>query len=344
MDNLVIVNELKQKTSEYFNEIGKRTSEDYSKISRLGDELSWFDVLSVVVFGFVGGAISNNDQLKDFMDNIHTDASSNNPKTILGKLLHHKGDVIDHTTRNGEDFATYLHRLYGGHDPFSIGHGDNPFVLLCEQYGIPKGIIQAIRHLIADTFSKQGGTLPFSSFLDFKKEDGSIGNFLDEWSKEVAKGTGLNPQQVYSELFTIKAQDLTSVLITDVLVKAYVKIKTLQNPNNFFSKTGISQLKIIALLTNVLTSAIWGAAKHNGVPNLNIPAIFKLIVEIINFFVLNYKDLGKMTKEIKKFEMKVSLLEKEIYQRGESLPTYETLDEYVKEIDTQYQSFDKLFS
>jgi len=343
MDNLVIVNELKQKTSEYFNEIGKRTSEDYSKISRLGDELSWFDVLSVVVFGFVGGAISNNDQLKDFMDNIHTDASSNNPETILGKLLHHKGDVIDHTTRNGEDFATYLHRLYGGHDPFSIGHGDNPFVLLCEQYGIPKGIIQAIRHLIADTFSKQGGVLGFSSFLDFKKEDGSIGNFLDEWSKEVSKGSGLNPQQVYSELFAIKAQDITSVIITEVLVNAYVKLKHLRNKDNFFSSIGISQLKIIAYLTNVLTSATWGAAKHNGIPNLNIPAIFKLILEIIKFYVLNYKELYKITKEIEQFEKKVNLLESEVYQRGSSLQSYETMGEYVDEIDSQYESFNRMF-
>lgn len=270
MQNTLMLSELEKESLVFFTEIEHASLNDYSKLARLGDELSWFDVLSMVIFGIIGGAISNSDQLKKFMDSIHTDASSNNPKTILGKLFNHKGDYIDKVTRGGKDFATYLHRLYGGHDPFSIGHGDNPFSILVKQYGIPKGIIQAIRHLIADTFSKQGGTLPFSSFLDIKKDDGSIGNLLDEWSKEVAKGTGLNPQQVYSELFTIKAQDLTSVLITDVLVKAYVKIKTLQNPNNFFSKTGISQLKIIALLTNVLTSAIWGAAKHNGVPNLNI--------------------------------------------------------------------------
>ena len=115
----------------------------------------------MLVFGFIGGAISNSEQLKDFLDNIHTDASSNNLKTFLGKFFHHKGDNIDHTTRGGKDFASYLHRLYGGHDPFSIGHGDNPFILLVKQYGIPKGILQAVMHLVADTFSKQGNITIF---------------------------------------------------------------------------------------------------------------------------------------------------------------------------------------
>lgn len=344
MSNNLIQNELKNETALYFKRICETTSNDYSKIAYLGDELSWFDVLSMLVFGFIGGAISNSEQLKDFLDNIHTEASSDKPQTLLGKLFHHKGDKIDHTARGGKDFATYLHRLYGGHDPFSIGHGDNPFVLLVEQYGIPKGILQALRHLIADTFSKQGGTLPFSSFLDFKKEDGTIGNFLDEWSKEVAKGTGLNPQQVYSELFTIKAQDVSSVVITGVLVKAYVKIRTLQDKSKSFSKIGITQLKIIAYLTNVLTSAIWGAIKHNGVPNLNIPAIFKLIVEIIKFYILNYKELSAIKKDIEIFEKKVSTLENEVYGRGENLLTYATFDEYVSELDTQYDSFEKLLS
>ena len=109
---------------------------------------------------------------------------------------------------------------------------------------------------------------------------------------------------MYSELFTIKAQDVSSLVITDVLVKAYVKIRTLQDKSKSFSKIGITQLKIIAYLTNVLTSAIWGAIKHNGVPNLNIPTIFKLIVEIMKFYVLNYKVLNVIQKDIEEFEKK----------------------------------------
>ena len=343
MDNNLALTELKKETVLYFSQIEKSTCSDYSKIAILGEELSWFDVLSMLIFGFIGGAVSNSEKFKEFLDNIHSDASSNKPTSILGKLFHHKGDQIDHTTRDGKEFATYLHRLYGGHDPFS-NHGDNPFVLLAKQYGIPKGILQALRHLIADTFSKQGGTLPFSSFLDFKNEDGSIGNYLDEWSKEVSKGTGLNPQQVYGELFTIKAQDVSSVLITDVLIKAYIKIRQLQNSELTFSKIGIIQLKIIAYLTNVLTSAIWGTIKNNGVPNLNIPAIFKLIIVIIKFYVLNYKELHKIKKSIAEFEKKVSLLEDQVYKRGENLPTYNDSSDYILEIDSQYDSFEKLLS
>lgn len=165
---------------------------DMSVLERSSDDIMWYDVLSAIAIGLIGSAITTSQKLTDFLHEVHADASLKNPETLLGKILHHSGDAIDHTTRGGKPFATYLHRLYGGHDPFSFGHGDNPFVLLCKQYGIPKGILQAIRHLVADTFSKNGGVLPGSPFLDFVREDGSVGNYIDEWSKEIAKGTGLS--------------------------------------------------------------------------------------------------------------------------------------------------------
>lgn len=175
----------------------------YAGLEKSSDDIDECDSLTAIIIGLAGASLTTSEKLSAFLDDIHTEASLVNPRTFMGKLLHHSGDVIDRVTRGGKGFATYLHRLYGGHDILSVGHGDNPFVLLCRQYGIPKGILQALRHLVADTFSKNGGVLPGSSFLDFTKDDGSVGNLLDEWAKALSKGKGFNPQTVYAQLFSI---------------------------------------------------------------------------------------------------------------------------------------------
>ncbi|MDR1971273.1 MAG: hypothetical protein LBQ46_05075 [Treponema sp.] len=346
---------LKSRSDEIFSEIEKVTSADYSILSRSDDDISPPDIAAMVIFGIAGSAISNNEKLKELLDDIHTDASLKHPKTLLGKLLHHTGDNIDHVTRGGKSFATYLHRLYGGHDPFSI-KGDNPFVVLCKQYGIPKGIIQAIRHLIADPFSKNGGVLPFSSFLDFTKEDGTVGNYLDEWSKEAAKGTGLSPQEAYAELFSIKAQDIGATTVTIVLAKLYIKIRneiyknqmrinsSYSKQEKYFSRIAESQLKLIALMTNIAGSATWGMIKHGGIPKVSIPAVLSLIRELITFFCLNYKDLKNIEGNTQLIMEDINLLENDIYIRAKILPSYETRDEYNDELDRGYNNFEALLS
>jgi hypothetical protein len=112
-----------------FSEINNVTKNDYSTLSRSNNEISPVDISFMLIFGVLGATITNSEKLKEVLDDIHSDASLKNPKTLWGKLLHHKGDDIDHITRGGKPFATYLHRLYGGHDPFSLGP-DNPFYVL----------------------------------------------------------------------------------------------------------------------------------------------------------------------------------------------------------------------
>lgn len=271
-------------------------------LEKSSDDIDRCDALTAIIIGLAGAAASTSETLGNLLDDIHSDASLKNPKTLVGKLLHHSGDVIDKTTRGGKSFATYLHRLYGGHDILSFGHGDNPFVLLCRQYGIPKGILQAIRHLVADTFSKNGGVLPGSSFLDFTKDDGSVGNLLDEWAKAVAKGKNLNPQFVYAQLFSIRMQDIGSVAVVDLLLKAYERKR--------FSKTAKSQLRIIALLTMALSAAAIGADKHNFVPKVNIPSVAALVFEVGHLFSLDLRDVKAAEKRQDNLDARLALLEK----------------------------------
>jgi hypothetical protein len=343
------VEKLQRENEKIFSEISSITKNDYSILSRSNDEVSSVDIAFMLIFGIIGATISNNEKLKEVLDDIHSDASLKKPKTFLGKILHHRGDGIDHITRGGKPFATYLHRLYGGHDPFSL-NTDNPFYVLVKQYGIPKGILQALRHLIADPFSKNGGVLPLSSFLDFTKEDGSVGNYIDEWSKAVAKGSGMNPQQVYSELFSIKAQDVCSTMVTVVLVKLYTTSRNIidndiihkynETPENkYFSKIAISQLTLIALLSNVIGSVALGMVKNKDVPKINYPVAGALILEIFKFFRLNYADLKYIEKRTEKLEKEISIIEKQIFLRGNKLPTYKTCNGYIKEIENEYSSY-----
>lgn len=292
-----------EETSMYLN--GKRCI----PLERSADDLMAYDVITAIFIGAIGSAATNSQKLNALLDAVHTDASLEHPKTLLGLLLHHKGDAIDHITRGGKSFATYLHRIYGGHDPFSFGHGDNPFVVLCKQYGIPKGILQAIRHLVADTFSKNGGVLPGSSFLDFTKPDGTVGNYLDEWAKDFAHGSGLSPQEVYSKLFSIRMQDIGATTVTNILVNLYAKSIGHVKGRKPLSRIGVSQLKIIALLTTVIGSAGAGIVIYHGVPKINIPAIAALSGETVKLLALDNKDIKALHKKNQDLEERMKKLE-----------------------------------
>lgn len=271
-------------------------------LGKPSDDIDRCDFLTAVIIGLICAGLTASEKLSAFLDDIHTDASLVNPKTFIGKILHHSGDVIDHVTRGGKGFATYLHRLYGGHDIISFGRGDNPFVLLCRQYGIPKGIIQALRQLVADTFSKNGGALPGSSFLDFTKDDGSAGNLLDEWAKALSKGKGFSPQSVYAQLFSIHSQDIGSVAVVDMLLKAY--------EGKRFSKAAKSQLRIIALLTMSAAAAAIGMDKHDMIPKLNIPAVSALVFEVGHLLFLDSYDARLAEARQDSLDARLALLEK----------------------------------
>ena len=170
-------------------------------------------------------------------------------------------------------------------------HGDNPFVVLCRQYGIPKGIVQTLRHLVADSFSKNGGVLPGSSFLDFTKADGSRGNLLDEWAKEFALGTDLTAQESYASLFSVRIQDMGAVGLISTMLTVYTKVIDHAKGRLPLSRIAVTQLKIIALLTAVIGSAGTGLVKTKGVPKINIPALAALSVETGRLLAMNNKSI-----------------------------------------------------
>lgn len=275
------------------------------------DYLTKNDVMAAVAVGIVGSVISTNKKLKVFLHSIHDDSSLYKPKKLLGKMLHHSGDHNDCISRGGRPFSTYLHRLYGGHDILSL-QGDNPFAILCKQYGIPKGIVQSVRHLLADTFSKNGGVLPGSSFFDFRREDGNIGNYIDEWSKKMGRLIKLSSQEVYAELFSIKIQDIGSVAVIKILLKGYEKAMVVSKIRKDYSKIASSQLRIIALFTAALASFGLGAIQHKGIGKVNIPVFFALAHETTRLLCLNKKDIKMISERNDSLETRLAILEQSV--------------------------------
>jgi len=157
---------------------------DLQNIEKSESSLDVADYCFAFLFGFVGAFISTNEELERYLAEIHSAASEANGEydkfqILMGKLLHHKSDAMDKMIkRDGTPTYIGFHRLLWGHDALRFGE-DNPFCLMVQQEGdVLSGILQAFRHLIADTMSKQGLPSPGLSVLDYVDENGKISNYI----------------------------------------------------------------------------------------------------------------------------------------------------------------------
>lgn len=285
------------------------------------------DVGLALIYGVLGGIFASNEAIRKFLDSIHTDASSKRPESFLGKLLHHRGDWIDKVempdgtfkfvNRLGQETGPFLHRVLFGHDPFSLS-GDNPFIVLSKQYGILRGTLQVFRHLVADTFSKQGLPIPFHSFFDHQNSDGKLTNWLIDIAKQTKASTGtrLNSQQVFGELFTIHMQDILSMGLTWGLCTAHIKIRGIED------KVRASQIRIVAYAATFFTQVTVGMAKNGGVPYINWPALSLLLKEIYGFLKLNWGEIKQLERVTEQVVLKNAELERTVFATGASLQTH----------------------
>lgn len=131
-------------------------------IEKSCSNLDGWDYCFSIAIGLLSPFISTNEELQDYLKEIHNAASEATGdydflQKLLGMLLHHKGDPIDQINRkfikrDKNNAYVLFHRLLWGHDIFSI-KDDNPFYLMVKKQGL-SGIIQAVQHLLADTTSK----------------------------------------------------------------------------------------------------------------------------------------------------------------------------------------------
>ena len=272
------------------------------------------DYCFTFLFGLLGALVSTNEKLEAYLADIHKVASEADGEydkfqLLMGKLLHHKGDSID-TMQRRDGSSTYVmfHRLLWGHDPFS-GGADNPFRLMIAQEGSKvRGILQALRHLIADTMSKQGLPLPGSSVLDYVTEDGKTTNYIIDLANNLSIEAFDNKamsQEIYSHLFTIRTQDIAGGVLAKLLTEVYFKARKIDN------KLRKSQILFMVYAINFFAEAVIGAVKQKGVPYINIPVATSMMVSFAKFCYYDAKETHQLAKETES----LTLISEEIIDR-----------------------------
>jgi len=283
-------------------------------IKNCPSNLDAYDLVYSITIGILAAVLDTNKKIAEFLDEVHKLASlekvesDNKFKELLAKLLHHQGDWMDtvptdQVNKAGKSVKSFVsryaekvskgvwssegakrsgpHRIFWGHDIFSI-KGDNPFALLIQEYGVGKGIMQAVRHLVADTCSHQGLVIPCSSYFDYievssddsgkcaEKAKNKLLDFCQQYSSEALgrKQTGLD-NEVFNHLFSIHMQDVLSTGLVTAAISAYGKGRKITD------ETRKVQMRVIGYMGVVFGSAIIGAAKY-GIPYINWPALFSL--------------------------------------------------------------------
>lgn len=295
------------------------------------------DIAIIFIAGVLGGVFSSSKQIEEYFHKIHDGSSK--PKRLIEKLLHHAGDEIDkggkYITRNGDGAALSFHRLFFGHDILSV-KGDNPIFLLISQYGLLKGPLQVVRHLLADTLSKQGLPLPGHSFLDFTKSNGRTGNYLIELTKHLSKGADVNNVQAFNHLFSIRMADAISQGLTWAICTAYINFKGIAD------EIKISQIKLSAYSVSFFTNAICGMIRTGGLPYVNWITLGMMIKEFYKFIKANYHEIKILENTTENLVKSNIELEKRVFETGSNIKTYNNANEFINDINRTSDIFDDI--
>lgn len=274
---------------------------DYEIIEKIASNLDAWDYCFSIAIGLVAPFISTNEELQDYLKEIHNAASEATGEydflqKALGCLLHHKGDPIDQIDRkfikrDREGAYVLFHRLLWGHDIFSI-KSDNPFFLMVKKQGL-SGVIQALQHLLADTTSKQGLPFPGSSYLDFVEEDGTLSNYLINLAQDLsvsAVGNKRAAQEIYSHMFTIRAADILGAGSNAVLSKMYFKIRNIDD--------GIRkhQFSLISYSISFWGQALIGLGRF-GVPYINFPVGADMVKSFVSLYASSLSRMRKLMRK-----------------------------------------------
>ena len=308
--------------------------------------LDAWDYCYAIAIGTAGIFIATNDDFEGYLSGIHKAANEQHGsydlfQSFVGNLLHHKGDHMDKVcnvfiTRDGTNAYGLFHRLLWGHDILSI-QGDNPFVLMYKQKGIA-GILQVVRHLLADTASSQGLPLPGSSFLDTKRENGSTTNYLISVAQSIASEVKGDAQVIYSHMMTIRAQDLTAGAVVKLVTELYFKLRDISD------EIRKAEIRLIAYSVNFFGEAVAGMAGEIGVPYINVPLATVMATSFAKFCYLNERDIYRLSKETDRLHTKVIELEASALNREDTLPEYSSAEELLKAADTAEDNMTKLLS
>lgn len=329
------------------DEMARWNDFDYTQVSTIPSNLDGYDYCFSIAIGLAGSFISTSDELAAYLNEIHEMASEDgdNPdflQRLLGKLLHHHGDSIDQVAgecfknRDGTNADCIFHRLLWGHDVLSF-KGDNPFCLMFQQKGVA-GILQALRHLTADTMSKQGLPFPGSSLFDYTKSDGRTSNYLihicQNLSKESTNGT--KRLDIYSHMFTIRAQDIMGGAAVGILSKVYYAIR------GYDDEIRKAQFNLIAYSVSFFAQAIVGTIRQGGIPYINIPLLCATLKHLVGLYVLSGKETKRLELRTGELIEQGNQLEAMVLATGQMIGTCENADDFIAKMDQAEQNVDEL--
>lgn len=310
------------------------TTDNAPVLSISSSNLDAWDYCYSIAIGLAGVFIATNESFAQYLDQIHKSASSASGdydrfQSFLGNALHHKGDHIDaielpFKNRNGNNAYALFHRLLWGHDIFSVGD-DNPFFLMINQQGL-SGILQAVRHLLADTMSKQGLPLPGSSFFDVVEGNGKTSNYLIHIAQQLSNestGTKTSAQEIYSHMMTIRAQDVTAGVVVKFVTELYFLIRKIEDDIRR------AEIRLIAYAVNFFGEAALGCVKQNGVPYINIPLAGAMATSFAQFCYYNNRELRSIAAKTEDLHAKVDEIEETINKNPLILPTVTSAEEYI---------------
>ena len=327
---------------------------DTEVIEKTDSSLDAWDYCFSIAVGMASAKITTSEQLEVYLNEIHHAASGatgdyTKLQAFLGSLLNHQGDAIDKLETKKFVNRAYkaadigYHRLLWGHDIFSFG-ADNPFKLMFDQKGVV-GILQAVRHLIADTTSKQGLPFPGSSYFDYSGEDGKVSNYIINVAKNLSEesvGNKRNAQTIYSHMFTVRAQDIMGGGAIAGFAAMYFKIRGIEDT---IRKV---QFRLIAYSVAFFGEALLGAAKQGGVPYINIPlatAVFKNLAQLYYYSIKETRQLQDKTYELIARGDELKTL---VDDTGKGLVSYDNADAYIDEllqgqdhVDSLIESFER---
>lgn len=310
------INELAVVTSESDKIINELNS--YNSPIKCESRLDGWDYCYAIALGLSGAFITTSQKLDEYLADIHKAASESAGdydcfQKLMGRLLHHKGDFIDKVdasfkNRSGDNAYGLFHRLLWGHDVISINK-DNPFYLMFQQKGMT-GIVQAVRHLLADTLSKQGLPSPGSSLLDYIDENQKNSNYLIKISQELSLEAFDNKamaQEIYSHMFTIKAQDLTFASVVFIMTIAYAKARKIEDPIRK------SEIRLISYFISFWGKAVIGMIRQKGIPYISLPLATAMMTEWVRNDYLYRKRIKQLKTDTDDIVRRINCLERRCF-------------------------------
>lgn len=350
MENSIIKNKISLEQVDLamttcFKELVNPLSKDIPSISKSESDLDGWDYCYAIAIGMTSVILSTDKKLEKYLAEIHSAANESSGEydffqKALGKLLHHKGDNIDiFKTRDGGNPDGFFHRLFWGHDIFSI-EKDNPFALMIEQKGVLGGILQAVRHLIADTMSKQGLPIPGSSFFDYKNEKGKISNYILDIATQLSSngfGTKNHRQEIYQHIATVRAQDITGSVAVKLLIDIYLKAR---NINDNIRST---QIRLVSYAISFFGEFIYGCVKQESAPYINMTLGVLLLSTYVKFIYINSMEITELEEQTERLLLMSAKLVAEQEKRELLIPKVNTVDELISSLVTSENNLDKLF-